>query len=448
MTQQQTRRKIVIMGAGGRDFHNFNTVYRDDDQVQVVAFTATQIPGIAGRRYPPSLAGTLYPDGIPIVPEEDLESLCGRERVDEVVFAYSDVTHQTVMQGASRVLAAGADFVLLGPRRTMLSSRLPVIAVCAVRTGCGKSQTSRYLCELLRARGLRPGVLRHPMPYGDLERQVAQRFAAPEDLDKADCTIEEREEYEPYIEEGAVVFAGVDYAQVLEQAEVEADIILWDGGNNDFPFVRPDLLIVLTDGLRPGHETGFHPGETALRMADLVIINKVDASDPDDVARIESAIAAVNPAARVITAASPISLDTGETLQGKRVLVVEDGPTVTHGGMAFGAGYVAAQAAGAEIVDPRPYAEPEISDVFEKYSHLGDVLPALGYGAEQLDALTRTIDNAQVDLVVAGTPIDLARLVEIDKPVIRARYAFSDAGEPTLAQELDAFLADMRTGQP
>lgn len=446
MTQQQRRRKIVIMGAGGRDFHNFNTVYRDDDQNQVVAFTATQIPGIAGRRYPPSLAGSLYPDGIPIVPEDDLESLCSREQVDEVVFAYSDITHQTVMQAASRALAAGADFSLLGPRRTMLSSRLPVIAVCAVRTGCGKSQTSRHICDLLKARGLRPGVLRHPMPYGDLERQAAQRFAAPEDLDKADCTIEEREEYEPYIEAGAVVFAGVDYAQVLKQAEDEADIILWDGGNNDFPFVRPDFLIVLTDGLRPGHETGFHPGETTLRMADLVIVNKVDSADPDDVELIKSTITAVNPAARIVTAASPISLDTSENLQGKRVLVVEDGPTVTHGGMAFGAGYVAAQAAGAEIVDPRPYAEPEISDVFKKYSHLGGVLPALGYGAEQLDALTRTIDNAQVDLVVAGTPIDLARLVKLDTPVVRARYGYSDAGEPTLAQELDRFLAGTATG--
>lgn len=444
MTDRQIRKKIVVMGAGGRDFHNFNMVYRGDDQVEVIAFTATQIPGIAGRRYPPSLAGPLYPNGIPIVPEKDLEFLCNREHVDEVTFAYSDVTHQTVMQGASRALAAGADFSLLGPRSTMLSSQLPVVAVCAVRTGCGKSQTSRHICALLKARGFNPGVLRHPMPYGDLERQVSQRFAQPGDLDKADCTIEEREEYEPYIEAGAVIFAGVDYEQVLRQAEAEADIILWDGGNNDFPFVRPDFLIVLTDGLRPGHETGFHPGETALRMADLVIINKVDSAEPDDVKRIESVIAAVNPAARVTKAASPISLDTAEPIRGKRVLVVEDGPTVTHGGMAYGAGYVAAKAAGAEIVDPRPYAEPEIRDVFEKYGHLGDVLPALGYGAEQLEALVRTIDNAEVDLVVAGTPIDLARLVQLDKPVVRARYGYADAGEPTLAGELDAFLARSR----
>lgn len=441
MAPAGSRRRVVIMGAGGRDFHNFNVAYRDDDEVDIVAFTAAQIPGIADRTYPPSLAGPNYSDGIPIVDESSLESLLAEEAVDEVVFAYSDVTHEHVMHQASRVQAAGASFTLLGPGQTMLTSRLPVIAVCAVRTGCGKSQTTRHICELLTRRSLRPGVIRHPMPYGDLQRQAVQRFANAADLLEADCTIEEREEYEPYVDIGAVVFAGVDYARVLEKAEAESDIILWDGGNNDFPFIKPSLMIALTDALRPGHETLYHPGETVLRMADIAIIAKTERAGPAQVGQVQESIRRINPRATILKAASPVKLDSTVDLKGKRVLVVEDGPTLTHGGMSYGAGTVAAEAEGAEIVDPRPYAPPEIEKVYRDYPHLGNVLPAVGYYAAQIDALAVTINSADVDAVVSGTPIDLAAIVSTDKPIFRARYDYADAGEANLADEIDSFLA-------
>lgn len=441
MAQPGSRKRVMIMGAGGRDFHNFNVVYRDDNKVEVVAFTAAQIPGIADRTYPSSLAGPSYPEGIPIVDEDRLESLLAEEAIDEVVFAYSDVTHEYVMHQASRVQAAGASLTLLGPGQTMLASRLPVIAICAVRTGCGKSQTTRYICELLTQYGLRPGVIRHPMPYGDLQRQAAQRFASAADLLAADCTIEEREEYEPYIEIGAVVYAGVDYARVLEAAEAESDVLLWDGGNNDFPFIKPTLMIALTDALRPGHEALYHPGETVLRMADIAIIAKTDRAEPTQISQVEESIGRLNASATVLKAASPVGLEAAIDLKGKRVLVVEDGPTLTHGGMSYGAGSVAAEAAGAEIVDPRPFAPDEIGKVYRDYPHLGNVLPAVGYYAAQVEALAETINRADVDAVISGTPIDLAAIVATNKPVFRARYNYADAGEPKLVDEIDAFLA-------
>ncbi len=442
MAAAGARRRIVIMGAAGRDFHDFNTVFRDDPGAEVVAFTATQIPGIEGRRYPPELAGPLYPKGIPIVEEAKLDSLCRDERVDRVVFAYSDVPHATVMHLASRVLAAGADFELLGPERTMLRAKIPVIAVSAVRTGCGKSQTTRWLSARRRARGLAVAVIRHPMPYGDLARQAVQRFASRADLDAAQCTVEEREEYEPHIAEGSVVFAGVDYARIVALAEREAEIILWDGGNNDFPFLRPDLHIVLADALRPGHETAYHPGEAVLRMADILLVTKVDAAAAEDVDAVVAAVTAIRPGAPVVRAASPVRLDDPAAVRGRRVLVVEDGPTITHGGMAYGAGQVAAIAAGAaEIVDPRPHAAPEIEEVYRRYPHIGRVLPAVGYSADQLAAIAATVNASDAELVVAATPADLAALVAIDKPVVRARYDFAEAGEPTLGALVDDFLA-------
>jgi predicted GTPase len=437
----QRRVRTIVMGAAGRDFHNFNLVYRDDAGTEVVAFTAAQIPGIAGRRYPPALAGPLYPHGIPIAAEAQLDALCRSERVERVVFAYSDVPHARVMHLASRALAAGADFVLLGPQRTMLASALPVIAVSAVRTGCGKSQTARYLSRHLRERGLRVAVIRHPMPYGDLESQRAQRFASREDLDAARCTIEEREEYEPHLAAGNLVFAGVDYAEILARAEQEADVVLWDGGNNDFPFVRPGLHVVLLDPLRPGHETTHHPGEAVLRMADVAVIAKVDAAADADIARVAEAVRAVRPDVPIVRAASPVSLDDPDAVRGRRVLVVEDGPTITHGGMAYGAGYVAAaRAPAAEIVDPRAAAAPAIAAVYAEYPHIGPVLPAVGYAAEQLEALRATIAAADADVVVASTPIDLGALIRVDKPIVRARYEFAETGDPTLASVVDAFL--------
>ncbi|UCH76192.1 MAG: GTPase [Rhodospirillales bacterium] len=429
------------MGAAGRDFHNFNVVFRTDRAHEVVAFTAAQIPGIAGRRYPPSLAGPLYPDGIEIVAESDLAVQCRELDVDEAIFAYSDVTHEAVMHAASRVLASGADFRLLGPGASMIVADIPVIAICAVRTGCGKSQTTRHLSRLLRERGLTAAVLRHPMPYGDLERQVCQRFADPADLDAADCTIEEREEYEAHIEDGNVVFAGVDYAEIAAAAAAEADLILWDGGNNDFPMLRPDLLIVLADALRPGQATSHHPGEAVLRMADLVVIMKTDSAPPGQVAEVESEIRAVLPGRPILRAASPVRLDDPAAVDGKRVLVVEDGPTITHGGMPHGAGFIAASARPrVTIVDPRATATEEIAKVYGQYPHIGPVLPAVGYSPAQRDALRRTIDAAPADVVVSGTPIDLSRLVSVEKPVVRARYRYADAGEPTLGSCLDAFL--------
>ncbi|MGC2415488.1 MAG: cyclic 2,3-diphosphoglycerate synthase [Stellaceae bacterium] len=436
------RRRVVILGAAGRDFHNFNAVYRNDPGSIVVAFTATQIPGIAGRRYPAALAGENYPDGISILPEAELEELCRAQSVDEVVFAYSDVTHEHVMHLASRALAAGADFSLLGLRSTMLPSALPVIAVTAVRTGCGKSAIARWLSARLRDRGLRVAVLRHPMPYGDLVRERVQRFAALADLDAALCTLEEREEYEPHIALGNLVFAGVDYAAILSAAEREADIIVWDGGNNDFPFIRPDLHIAVADALRPGQVATHHPGEAVARMADVLVVNKVDAASPEQVQTAIDGLRAVNPTAPIVRARSPVRLDDPSAVRGRSVLVVEDGPTITHGGMAYGAGYVAATAAGAAvIIDPRLSAVPEIDAVFRAYPHIGAVLPAVGYGPAQLAALAATINNSAAEIVVSATPIDLARLVPIDTPVIRARYEYAEDGSPGLSSFVDGFLA-------
>jgi predicted GTPase len=435
------------MGAAGRDFHNFNLVYRNNPQTEVVAFTAAQISGIADRRYPSSLAGSLYPDGIPIVDETELESLCQQQGVDQVVFAYSDVPHAHVMHLASRAMAAGSDFVLLGPNHTMLQSKVPVIAVSAVRTGCGKSQTTRWLSKLLRQRGLRVGVIRHPMPYGDLDRQSIQRFASRADLVVAKCTVEEREEYEPHLEAGNIVYAGVDYAEVVQLAEQESDVILWDGGNNDFPFIRPDLHIVLVDPLRPGHETTHHPGEVVLRMADIVVVAKVNAAATADIQRVIETVRTVNPNATIIRAASPIVLEDSEAVRGRRVLVIEDGPTTTHGGMPYGAGYVAAtHAQAAEIVDPRPFAGPEISTVYAQYPHIRSILPAMGYSPKQLAALQQTINQTPADLVVAATPIDLAALIEVNKPIVRARYEFAEASEPGLAAQVEAFLLRLDKG--
>jgi len=435
------RRRVLIMGAAGRDFHNFNTAFRRDRRAEVVAFTAAQIPGIAGRRYPPSLAGPLYPQGIPILAEADLTAQCRELAIDEVVFSYSDITHQTVMHAASRALAAGADFRLLGPGATMVQADIPVIAVCAVRTGCGKSQTARHLSRLLRRRGLTAAILRHPMPYGDLERQRVQRFASLGDLDEAECTIEEREEYEPHIAEGNIVFAGVDYAAIVAAAEREADIILWDGGNNDFPMVRPDLHIVLADALRPGQTATHHPGEAVLRMADIVVVNKVDAAPPQQVDAVIREVRAVAPDRPIVLAASPVLLDDPAAVDGKRVLVVEDGPTVTHGGMPHGAGYVAAiSRPGVTVVDPRDFAAPAFHEIFLQYPHIGPVLPAMGYSMAQRDALRATIKAADADIVVAGTPIDLARIVRTSMPVVRARYTYADAGEPALGDLVETFL--------
>lgn len=440
------RRRVVILGAAGRDFHVFNTVFRDDPGHEVIAFTAAQIPNIAGRAYPPALAGRLYPAGIPIREEADLPRLLREDAVDEVVFAYSDVTHQHVMHIASVAIAGGADFALLGPKRTMLAARKPVIAVCAVRTGCGKSQVTRWIAARLRARGLRVGVMRHPMPYGDLARQAVQRFATRTDLDAAGCTIEEREEYEPHIAAGQVVYAGVDYAAILALAEAESDILLWDGGNNDFPFLRPNLLITLVDPLRPGHENAYHPGEAVLRMADVVLVAKANAAPEPAILTVEATARALNPRARVLRGASRVTLDDPDAVRGRRVLVVEDGPTLTHGGMATGAGHAAALAGGAaQIVDPRRSAAPAIAAVFAAYPHLGRVLPAMGYDAAQIAALAETIARSDAEVVVAGTPADIGGLAGVGKPVVRARYAYEDIAGQGLGATLDAFLA---TAQP
>ena len=427
-----------------RDFHVFNTVYRDDPTLRVVAFTAAQIPGIAQRRYPASLAGSLYPDGIPIEGEAELESLCARHGVRRVVFAYSDVTHAHVMHLASRVLACGADFVLHGPEATMLRSRLPVIAVSAVRTGCGKSQTARWIGARLAAAGLRVAALRHPMPYGDLARERVQRFASRGDLDSARCTIEEREEYEPWVAAGAAIFAGVDYAAILAAAEAEADVLVWDGGNNDFPFLRPDLHLVLVDALRPGQLTTHHPGEAVLRMADVVVVNKVDGAADAAVQGLIASVRAIRPSARVVRTASPPRIADAAALRGRRVLVVEDGPTITHGGMPWGAGFVAATRAGAEIVDPRASAAPAIAAVYAAHPHIGRVLPAMGYGDAQRAALRETIEASDAEVVVAGTPIDLAGVLGLTKPVVRARYELEEVESPGLGGVIDAFAASLR----
>ncbi|MBI2964117.1 MAG: GTPase [Deltaproteobacteria bacterium] len=440
MASDSPKSRVVILGAAGRDFHDFNVQYRHDPTVTVVAFTAAQIPGIDARRYPPSLAGPLYPDGVAIEPEDRLEAICARENVTQVVFAYSDVSHAHVMHLASRSLAAGADFLLLGPRSTMIESPIPVIAICATRTGCGKSQIARWLGRRLREQGVRVAVLRHPMPYGDLERQRAQCFAAREDLARADCTLEEREEYEPHLAAGNVVFAGVDYAEIVRQAARRAELIVWDGGNNDFPFVRPDLAVAVVDALRPGQADAYHPGETVLRMAGVVVVNKVDAASSADVLRVIDEVRAVNPGAILVHAASPVRLDDPPAVRGRRVLVVEDGPTITHGGMAHGAGFVAAVRAGAAtIVDPRASAAGAIREIFTRYPHIGRVLPAVGYGPEQLSALRATIDGSDAEVVVSATPIDLAATIALEKPVVRARYEFAEAGEPTLGAVIDGF---------
>jgi predicted GTPase len=434
-------KRVVIMGAAGRDFHNFNVVYRDDPSCLVAAFTAAQIPDIAGRRYPAALAGPRYPNGIPIVLENGLDRFCRDNNIDEVVFAYSDVTHVHVMHKGSIALSTGANFRLLGPKQTMLRAKVPVIAICAVRTGCGKSQVTRWLSRLLKHAGLKCSIVRHPMPYGDLVRQATQRFASRADLDAADCTIEEREEYEPHLALGNTVFAGVDYAAILERAEVEGDIILWDGGNNDFPFYVPDLLITLVDPLRPGHEAAYHPGETVLRMADIVLVAKAGSASEADIGQVTETAKRINPTATVLRGASPVTLDDPDMIRGRRVLVVEDGPTITHGGMQYGAGYIAATKAGvAEIVDPRAGAAPEIADVYSAYPHIGPVLPAVGYSEDQLAALRRTIDAAGADIVVSATPCDLAKLIDVKVPIVRARYEFAEMEEPGLGARVEAFL--------
>ena len=435
------RRRIVLMGAAGRDFHNFLCLYANDPGVEVVCFTATQIPGIAGRRFPASLAGPRYPGGIPIVDQQFLPELLRRHAIDEVVFSYSDISHEALMHEASQVLAGGAGFTLPAPARTMLRSALPVIAVSAVRTGCGKSQVSRWLVALLREQGRRPVVIRHPMPYGDLEAQRVQRFASRADLAAEHCTIEEREEYEPHIERGAVVFAGVDYRAILAVAEREGDVIVWDGGNNDFPFLKPDLHIVLVDAMRPGHERRYHPGESVLRSADVVLVAKSEQASPGDLAALITSVGALNPAATLLRGSSPVRLDPPTDLAGMRVLVIEDGPTLTHGGMPHGAGYHAARTAGAAVVDPRPFAGPGITDAYARYPHIGPVLPALGYYPEQMAELAATIARADVDAVVTGTPIDLGALLGSRKPVIRARYDYADSPGGGLRTTVLEFLA-------
>jgi len=432
------RTRVLIAGAAGRDFHNFNLVYRGREKYEVVVFTATQIPNIDGRVYPPELAGELYPDGIPIAPEDELEELIDKHEIDEVVFAYSDVTHEHVMHIASRSLAAGAAFRLLSPRETMLTSEKPVVAVCAVRTGSGKSQTTRHIAGLLRESGKRVAVLRHPMPYGDLAAQAVQRFERYEDLDAADATIEEREEYEPHLAEGNLVFAGIDYAAILDRAEQEADVILWDGGNNDTPFIKPNVHVVVVDPHRAGHELRYHPGETNLRMADVCVVNKIDSAPQEGVDAVLDSIRANNPGARIVLAASPFLVegDAGE-INGKRVLAIEDGPTLTHGEMTYGAAVLAGKANGAaELIDPRAAAVGSIAQTFEDYPNVGALLPAMGYGREQMEDLKATIEASGAELVLIGTPIDLRKLIPFDVPALRVTYRLQEVGEPTLAEIL------------
>ena len=432
------RTRVLIAGAAGRDFHNFNLVYRDRPEYEVVAFTATQIPNIDGRRYPAELAGSLYRDGIPILPESALEELVQEHEIDSVVFAYSDVTHEHVMHIGSRALAAGASYHLISPHDTMLSSAKPVVAICAVRTGSGKSQTTRHVASLFRENGKRVAVLRHPMPYGDLTKQAVQRFERYEDLDEADATIEEREEYEPHLAEGNLVFAGVDYERILRAAEQEADVILWDGGNNDTPFIEPDLHIVVVDPHRPGHELRYHPGETNLRIADVCVVNKIDSASQEGIDAVLNSILENNPDARVVLAASPFEIEgDAEQIRGKRVLAVEDGPTLTHGEMTYGAAVLAAKQHGAaELIDPRPWAVGSIAETFERYPNVGSLLPAMGYGREQMKDLRKTIQRSDAELVLIGTPIDLRRLIDLDKPALRVTYKLQEVGEPTLKDVL------------
>ena len=433
MTSQRT----IIMGAAGRDFHNFNVYFRDNKEYEVVAFTATQIPNIEGRKYPAELAGSLYPNGIPIFPESELTSLIKKHEVDQVIFAYSDVPHAYVMGKASEVLAVGADFRLMGIRSTQIKSKKPVISVCAVRTGSGKSQTTRRVSKIMIDLGYKVAAIRHPMPYGDLVKQKVQRFATYTDLDKHECTIEEREEYEPHLDNGVIVYAGVDYGEILKQAEQEVDIVLWDGGNNDFSFYVSDYAIVVADPLRPGHESNYHPGETNVRLADVFVINKVDSAIPENVISVRENLRRLNPKATIIEAASPLFVDDPDVIKGKRVLVIEDGPTLTHGEMTIGAGWVAARRFGAaEIVDPRPFAVGSIKDTYQKYPKTGSILPAMGYGDEMVHDLEKTINGSDVDLVISATPIDLTRIIKIDKPMQRVRYELQEIGQPTLYELL------------
>lgn len=431
------RIKIIIMGAAGRDFHNFNTFFRDNEDYEVVAFTATQIPNIEERKYPKELSGKLYKDGIPIFSEDELPELINRFNVDQVVFAYSDVTHEYVMHKASVVLAAGADFRLMGIHTTQLKSKKPVISICAVRTGSGKSQTTRRVSKIMIDLGFKVAVIRHPMPYGDLVQQRVQRYDSYDDLDKYYCTIEEREEYEPHLDNGVIVYAGVDYGEILAQAEKEVDLILWDGGNNDFPFYVPDFAIVVADPHRPGHETSYHPGETNVHLADVFVINKVDTANSEDVISVRESLSRTNPDASIIEAASPIFVKDPDSIRGKRVLVVEDGPTLTHGEMSYGAGWVAARKFGAAaIVDPRPYAVGSITQTYEKYPDTGPILPAMGYGDAMISDLEKTINHADVDMVLSATPIDLTRIIKVNKPMQRVRYELQEIGQPTLADLL------------
>ncbi len=434
------RRRVVIMGAAGRDFHNFNMIYRDNPDYEVVAFTATQIPDIEGRVYPSELAGEQYPEGIPIHPEEDLEHIIKEHHVDEVVFSYSDVSHEYVMHKASLVNAAGASFVLQNARKTMLQSKKPVVAICAVRTGCGKSQTTRRVAQILKEMGKRLVVVRHPMPYGDLVAQRCQRFETYEDLNKYNCTIEEREEYEPHLAMGSIVYAGVDYAEILASAEKEADVVIWDGGNNDTPFFKPDLHIVVTDPLRAGHELSYYPGETNLRMAHVVVINKQTTASFDDIEEVRMNIQATNPDATIIDCASPLFVEDPSIIQGKNVLAIEDGPTLTHGEMQFGAAVVAAQKFGAlDLVDPRPYLVGTLKETFETYPDIGVLLPAMGYGEQQIHDLEKTINNTECDAVIIGTPIDLRKLIKFNKPAVRVTYELQEIGKPDLTDVLQKF---------
>ena len=434
------RQRTIIMGAAGRDFHNFNVFFRDKEQYEIVAFTANQIPNIDGRKYPAELSGKLYPDGIPIYSEEELPELIKKENIDLVVFAYSDVSHETIMHKASLVNACGADFIIMGTKNTQLKSLRPVIAICAVRTGCGKSQTTRKVCEVLNAKGRKIVVIRHPMPYGDLVKQKVQRFANYEDLERYNCTIEEREEYEPHIDRGNIVYAGVDYCAILEEAEKEADIIVWDGGNNDLPFYKPDLQITVVDPLRPGHELTYYPGETNLYLADVVVINKIDTADFKDKLTVRHNIKMRNPYAKVIDGASPLKVENPDLITGKRVLVIEDGPTLTHGEMTYGAGVVAAYKYNCKnLVDPRPYTVGTITDTFKKYPEIGTILPAMGYGKQQIEDLECTINHTECDAVIIATPIDLRRIIDINKPCTRVQYELQEIGRPTIADVLKDF---------
>jgi predicted GTPase len=442
-----SRKKVIILGAAGRDFHNFDVYFKDNEEFEVVGFTATQIPGIEARSYPAELSGKLYPEGLPIFPEDDLEELIAEKKVDLVVLAYSDLSYATVMHLGSRALAAGADYMLLGGNKTMLKSKKPVIAVCAVRTGCGKSQVSRHVAALIHKRGLKTVAIRHPMPYGDLAKQAVQRFATNEDLVKHECTIEEREEYEAHIATGTIVYAGVIYADILKQAEEEADVVIWDGGNNDLPFIKPDLWIVVADPLRAGHEMSYYPGEANFRAADVIVINKVNTATEEAVASIVANAAAANPKAKVVQAISDVTTEDPAAVKGKRVLVIEDGPTLTHGEMGYGAGHVAAEKFGAEIIDPRPFTSGSIKALYTKYPHLGNIVPAMGYYPEQVKELEDTINNSDAELVLVATPFDLGRLLKVNKPLARVAYGHVDGKDPKLTDIVNEFLDGVSSKQ-